>query len=55
MKEWMTLEEVCEYTRLSKETIYRKVKKKQIPCVKLGRLYRFNYKDIQSWMSKGGK
>lgn len=50
----MTLQEVCAYTKLSKETIYRKIKAKEIPFIKLGRLYRFNVEDINNWMRKGG-
>lgn len=38
---WLTLQEACDYLKISKETMYRKIYAKKIPFSRLGKLYRF--------------
>jgi excisionase family DNA binding protein len=51
--EWLSLKEVSELLRISKETLYKLVYKKKIPCIKVGRQYRFNKNIIDLWLKKG--
>ena len=37
----MTVEEACEYLRVSRSSLYRAVKRGELPVVKLGRSTRF--------------
>jgi excisionase family DNA binding protein len=47
----LTLEEVCELTRLSEATIYAMVKAYDFPrFIKLRGSPRFRYRDVQEWM-----
>jgi excisionase family DNA binding protein len=46
----MTLEEVCEYLKLSKETVYRRIYDKSIPCFKVGRVWRFKLREVNKWL-----
>ena len=56
MAEFYTVEELAEYLRLTKRTIYRLLKGGNIPAVKVGHKWRFNKEFIDEWLNppKGG-
>jgi excisionase family DNA binding protein len=45
----MTLEEVAEYLRIHPSTVYRLLKKGQLPAFKVGSDWRFNREHIDRW------
>ena len=45
----LTLENVAEYLRVHPSTIYRLLKKRQLPAFKVGRDWRFNLESIDRW------
>jgi excisionase family DNA binding protein len=47
----MTLEEVATYLRVHPSTIYRLLKKRQLPAFKVGSDWRFNQESIDRWRS----
>ncbi len=49
MKDVLTLEEVAQYLRVHPTTIYRLLKKQQIPAFKVGSDWRFNLASIDRW------
>jgi len=49
---WMTLEEVAQYLKVSKDSIYRLAQKGEIPASKIGNLWRFKREDIDEWMKR---
>jgi excisionase family DNA binding protein len=54
----LTLEEVASYLRVHPSTIYRLLKKKQLPAFKVGSDWRFNLESIDKWRSdaeQGGR
>ena len=54
----MTLEEVAEYLRVNKKTIYRLLEKHEIPSTKVGHQYRFDKNAVDEWLrahSSGAK
>lgn len=48
----LTIDELSEYLKLSKETIYRRIYDKTLPCFKVGRVWRFKSKEIEKWLAK---
>jgi excisionase family DNA binding protein len=48
----MTLEEVAGYLRVHPSTIYRLLKKKQLPAFKVGSDWRFNLESIDRWRAE---
>ena len=50
MAELITLEEVADYLRVTKKTIYRLLEKHQIPSTKVGHQYRFDKRDVDDWL-----
>jgi len=48
--EIMTLEEVATYLRVSERTVYDWAQKSEIPCGKLGTVWRFKRSEIEKWV-----
>ena len=48
----MTAPELAEFLRISMASVYRLVKHKQIPVIKVGHQLRFRKDSIDLWMSK---
>ena len=46
----MSLAEVAEYLRLSERTLYRMVKAKEVPAIKVKRRWRFKKSLIDGWL-----
>jgi len=44
------MEEIAEYLRVSKETIYKMAQKGQLPGTKVGNQWRFNREAIDTWL-----
>ena len=51
MAELMTLEEVAEYLRVTLRTVYRLLKRGNIPAAKVGRQWRFDKASINEWLN----
>ena len=50
--EIMTVEEVAEFVRVSERTVYDWAKKGEIPCGKLGSIWRFKRSEIYQWVNE---
>lgn len=48
---WMTMEEIANYLKVSKETIYKMAQKKLLPGSKIGNQWRFNKKTVDDWLA----
>jgi excisionase family DNA binding protein len=51
--EVLTVQEVANYLRIDIRTVYRLAKRGDIPCIKIGRQWRFNRDDIKDLLSGG--
>lgn len=49
----LTLGELADYLRVHPTTIYRMLKKKQIPAFRMGSDWRFNRVTIDQWRLEG--
>ncbi|MGD0917319.1 MAG: helix-turn-helix domain-containing protein [Thermodesulfobacteriota bacterium] len=52
LKDILTIEEVADFLRMKKSSLYAKVEARQIPCLHIGRLLRFRRSDIEVWLEK---
>jgi excisionase family DNA binding protein len=52
MKAVLTLDETAEFLKVHPSTVYRLLKKKQIPAFKMGSDWRFNQESIERWISE---
>lgn len=46
----LTLAEVSKYLRVSRVTIYRMIRRKDIPAFRLAGSWRFNIEDLERWI-----
>jgi excisionase family DNA binding protein len=57
----LTIEEVAEYIHVVPLTVYRMIKRDDLPMIKVGRVWRIRQQDLQSYLhrtagrSRGGK
>jgi excisionase family DNA binding protein len=49
---YLTTEEVIEYLQVNIRTIYRMVKRGEIPGFRVGRQWRFRKRDVDAWLAK---
>ena len=50
---WLSVEEIAEHLGVKKETIYKWVRTTDIPFHKVGRLVKFQVKEVDQWVRKG--
>ena len=50
---WLSVEEIAEHLGVKKETIYKWVRTTDIPFHKIGRLVKFQIKEVDSWVREG--
>lgn len=48
--EWMTIEEVADYLKLSRSKLYDMAQNGEIPCSKVAGRWRFFRAEIDDWM-----
>jgi excisionase family DNA binding protein len=53
MAELMTIEELEQYLRFTRKTIYKLLKKGSIPAIKIGNKWRFDKELIDNWLHQG--
>ncbi|PIU01296.1 MAG: hypothetical protein COT74_01990 [Bdellovibrionales bacterium CG10_big_fil_rev_8_21_14_0_10_45_34] len=51
---WLSVEQLAEYLSISKETVYRWLEKGTVPAHRVGKLWRFQTKEIDEWVKCGG-
>jgi excisionase family DNA binding protein len=51
---WFTLVEICDYLKVSRETVLNWINKKDMPAHKAGRLWRFDVTEVDEWIKSGG-
>ena len=50
----MTLREVAQYLQVHTGTVYRLVKAGHLRAARIGRDFRFDIRELDDWISKGG-
>ena len=49
----MTVDEVAEYLRIPRASVYKLAQQAQIPCQKVGRHWRFRREAVDRWLDRG--
>ncbi|HLW70600.1 MAG TPA: helix-turn-helix domain-containing protein [Candidatus Binataceae bacterium] len=52
MNKVITLEEMADYLRVHPSTIYRLLRKNQLPAFKVGSDWRFNLESVDKWINQ---
>lgn len=48
--EVLNVEEACKYLKIAKVTLYKYIRKGQIPAFKMGRVWRFHKESLDNWV-----
>ncbi len=48
----LTVPEVCEYLHISQVTVYRMLRRKDIPAFRVGKSWRFSLEHLERWIEK---
>lgn len=48
----LTIEDLAEYFQVSKKTVYRLLKQKQLPAVRISGQWRFREEAIERWLQE---
>ncbi len=48
--QWLTLDELASYLKISRSKIYQMSQDAEIPASKIGKQWRFNQEEIDTWM-----
>lgn len=51
---WLSVDEICEYLGLSRDTVYKWIEQKGMPAHRVGRLWKFKKDEVDSWIRAGG-
>ncbi len=50
VERWYSMNEVCEYLAITRDTCLTWIEKRGMPAVKVGRTWRFKIGEIDEWM-----
>ena len=53
LERWYSMNEVCEYLGISRDTCLTWIEKRVMPSVKIGRTWKFKISEIDEWMRSG--
>ncbi len=53
VEQWLSVEEVAQHLKVSKESIYRWIERGKIPAHRVGRLWRFSAKEVDESVRRG--
>ena len=51
---WLSVDDICKYLGVSKDTVYRWIDKQGMPAHRLGRLWKFRMDEVDEWVKAGG-
>ena len=51
----LTIDQLADYLKLSKSSLYHLARRGDVPGRKIGRHWRFHKDSIDEWLRKGGK
>jgi len=54
MSDILTAEEICQYLKIPRSTLYKLINDKKIPAFRVGRHWRFRKEQIEEWVEKQG-
>ena len=50
---WLSVEEIAQYLGVKRDTIYKWLENKRMPAHKVGRLWKFQKREIDLWVKSG--
>ena len=51
---WLSVDEICKYLGVGKDTVYKWIDKHGMPAHRMGRLWKFKKEQVDKWVEAGG-
>ena len=51
---WLSVDEICKYLGIGKDTVYKWIDKHGMPAHRMGRLWNFKKDEVDEWVKAGG-
>jgi excisionase family DNA binding protein len=51
---WLSVDEIAGHLGVKRDTVYKWISERQMPGHKIGRLWKFNKKEVDEWVRFGG-
>ena len=51
---WLSVEDICTYLGVSRDTVYKWIDKMGMPAHRAGRLWKFKKDEVDEWVKSGG-
>ncbi len=52
-EKWLTVEEICDYLQVTKDTIYKWIGNRNMPAHRVGRRWMFQKSEVDAWIKAG--
>ena len=53
-KRWLSVDEICTYVGVGKDTVYRWIDKHGMPAHRMGKFWKFKADEVDEWVKNGG-
>ena len=50
---WLSVDEIAGHLGIKRDTVYKWISERQMPGHKIGRLWKFNQKEVDEWVTSG--
>lgn len=50
---WLSVDEIAAYIGIKRDTVYKWISERHMPGHKIGRLWKFNKKEVDEWVKSG--
>ncbi len=52
-EKWFTVEEICAYLQVTKDTIYKWISNRDMPAHRVGKRWMFKRSEVDAWIKEG--
>jgi excisionase family DNA binding protein len=52
-EKWFTVEEICSYLQVTKDTIYKWISNRDMPAHRVGKRWMFQRSEVDAWIKEG--
>jgi excisionase family DNA binding protein len=50
---WLSVDEIADHLGIKRDTVYKWISERHMPGHKIGRLWKFNKKEVDEWVKSG--
>lgn len=51
---WVSVEELAQHLGVARDTVYRWIERRGLPAHRVGRLWKFQFSEVDEWVKSGG-